>query len=81
MSTTEGRRIDGVDLTGATWRKASASNANGGGCFELATAGDAGEVIALRDSKDPEGPALFFTRHELACFLDGAKAGEFDDMI
>lgn len=82
MSTTEGRRQpidrDEVDLTDAAWRKAKASGGNGGGCFELAEA--SGDVIALRDSKDPAGPVLLFTRHELWCMLDGAKAGEFDDM-
>lgn len=81
MSTTEGRQPidrDGVDLTNAVWRKAAASGGNGGGCFEFAEAG--ADVIALRDSKDPEGPVLLYTRHELWCMLEGAKAGEFDDM-
>jgi hypothetical protein len=58
------------------WRKATASTGNGQ-CVELAII-PAG--IAVRDSKDPQGPMLHFTREELAAFLHGAKAGEFDDM-
>ena len=59
------------------WRKAAASAANGA-CVELAALPDG---VAVRDSKDPRGPVLRFTRVELAAFLDGAKAGEFDDLI
>jgi hypothetical protein len=39
------------------WRKATHSGGNGGGCVEVATA-DA--LVAVRDSKDPEGPNLTF---------------------
>jgi len=78
MSTTEGRQaIEAVDLTGAVWRKASASGGNGGGCVELA---EVDGIIALRDSKDPDKPPHLFTRYEIACFIDGAKGGEFDDL-
>jgi hypothetical protein len=56
------------------WRKATASSADG--CVEVAPLDDGG--VAVRDSKDPAGPALFYTSHEWACFLDGAKRGEFD---
>jgi len=59
------------------WRKASASNGNGQ-CVELAPMGDG---IALRDSKAPDGAVLLFTRAEIAAFLDGARAGEFDDLV
>ena len=58
------------------WRKARASGL--GGCIELARHG---AEILLRDSKHPNGPVLRYTRHELAAFLDGAKKGEFDDLI
>jgi hypothetical protein len=36
--------------------------------------------IALRNSRYPSGPALIFTRDEIAAFLTGAKDGEFDDL-
>jgi hypothetical protein len=35
----------------------------------------------LRNSRDPGGPALIFTRDEMVGFLAGAKDGEFDDVV
>jgi hypothetical protein len=35
-------------------------------------------VVAVRDSKDPDGPALIFTPAEWDAFIIGAKEGEFD---
>ena len=35
-------------------------------------------AVALRDSKDPAGPALVFTRDEWETFGAGVKRGEFD---
>ncbi|NUR60747.1 MAG: DUF397 domain-containing protein [Catenulispora sp.] len=58
------------------WRKASASAGNGQ-CVEAAPLADG---VAVRDSKDPLGPILRFTAQEWATFLNGAKAGEFDDL-
>jgi hypothetical protein len=63
--------------TSLTWRKASASTIQGN-CVELAPS-DGG--VAVRDSKDPGGPTLWFTREEIAAFLNGIKAGEFDDLV
>lgn len=37
------------------WRKSSRSNGTGGHCVEAATTGRA---VAVRDSKNPHGPAL-----------------------
>jgi hypothetical protein len=62
------------DLSRARWKKSSRSSGNGQ-CVEMA---DLGDAVAVRDSKDPHGPALIFTPSEWAAFLDGAKAGEFD---
>ncbi|WP_406283618.1 DUF397 domain-containing protein [Embleya sp. NBC_00896] len=66
-----------ADLTHAVWIKASASNQNGT-CVELAAVADG---VAMRDSKNLELPALRYTREELAAFIAGAKAGEFDHLI
>jgi len=60
-----------------TWRKSKASNPSGA-CVEVGTLPD-GE-IAVRNSRHPSGPALIYTRAEIAAFLAGAKAGEFDDL-
>ncbi|WP_433512653.1 DUF397 domain-containing protein [Nonomuraea sp. CA-143628] len=40
-----------------------------------------GPLIAVRDSKDPDGPKLYFTRSEFAAFRRGIMAGEFDDLM
>jgi Domain of unknown function (DUF397) len=33
---------------------------------------------AIRDSKDPDGPVLFFTPPEWRAFVSGIAAGDFD---
>lgn len=63
-------------MTEPKWRKATFSDANGA-CVEFALVDDG---VAVRDSKDPDGPVLRFTKAELAAFLQGAKSGEFDDL-
>lgn len=57
------------------WQKAAASEHNG--CVEAAALL---EGVAVRDSKDPDGPVLAYTRREWAAFLDGVKRGEFDHL-
>lgn len=66
-----------ADQLGVTWRKSINSNPSGA-CVEVAVLPD-GE-IAVRNSRHPSGPALVYTRAEIAAFLAGAKAGEFDDL-
>ncbi|MFI0371504.1 DUF397 domain-containing protein [Actinomadura sp. 1N219] len=51
-----------VDLTGATWRKATRSTSNGGECIEIARVDN---TIAIRDSKNPDGPKLLLTPQTL----------------
>jgi hypothetical protein len=63
-------------IADVAWRKSSHSGAQGGNCVEVAEL-PTGEV-ALRNSRDPEGPALIYTRAEIAAFVAGAKDGEFD---
>jgi hypothetical protein len=70
-----------MDLTGAAWRKSSYSGGNGGACVEVAfvpgvTEGSGG-AVALRDSKNPAGPALLFTPGEWREFTDAVRHGEF----
>jgi len=59
------------------WIKASASD-SGGNCVQLRRHGD---VVEVRDSKDPDGPVLRFTPSELAAWLDGARHHEFDHLL
>jgi Domain of unknown function (DUF397) len=64
-----------MDLTGADWRKSSYSGGNGGGCVEVAR--NLPGVVAVRDSKDRQGPALAFTPAQWLAFLDSVRADEF----
>ena len=59
-----------VELAGLSWRKSSHSGSNGGDCVELADA--AGAVVAVRDSKDPDGPVLLLTRAALRTAVHSA---------
>jgi hypothetical protein len=56
------------------WRKSSRSGSNGQ-CTEVM---DTGTDVLVRDSKNPTGPVLAFTRDEWGAFLDGVRAGEFN---
>lgn len=62
------------DITRVTWRKSTRSNASGE-CVEIA---ELTNTVAVRDSKNPAGPVLRFTRAEWQAFISGAKDGEFD---
>ncbi|OQD53191.1 DUF397 domain-containing protein [Streptomyces phaeoluteigriseus] len=63
---------------GARWIKSSHSNAEGN-CVEVAVLDGGG--VAMRNSRDPEGPALIYTPAEVAAFVAGAKGGEFDHLL
>jgi len=63
-------------LDAAVWKKSSRSNGNGGNnCVEVAILDT---VVAVRDSKNPTGPALVFNPSDWAEFVHSAKDGEFD---
>ncbi|NJP35750.1 DUF397 domain-containing protein [Micromonospora thermarum] len=47
-----------MDLTGAVWRTSTRSSGSGGNCVEVA--GNLPGVVAVRDSKDRQGPVLTF---------------------
>jgi hypothetical protein len=57
------------------WRKSTESL--NGDCVEVASLPGG---VAVRDSKDPDGPMLEFTHSEWRAFLAGANKGEFDDL-
>jgi hypothetical protein len=54
-------------LDTVTWQKSQRSNPSGN-CVEMAAL-PGGEAIAVRNSRDPQGPALIFTRDEIAAFV------------
>jgi hypothetical protein len=62
-----------MDMTRAAWRKSSYSGNNGGNCVEVATAGP---VIAVRDSRNPDGPALAFAAGSWLAFTHSVKGSD-----
>ncbi|MEV5407542.1 DUF397 domain-containing protein [Thermopolyspora sp. NPDC052614] len=61
-----------MDLNTAVWRKSSRSSDNGGLCVEVAT--NLPGVVAVRDSKNPNGPTLLFSPTEWRTFIGELKA-------
>jgi hypothetical protein len=60
------------------WRTSSFSG-NNGTCVEVAALPDG--HIAVRNSTYPNGAVALFTRAEMNHWINGIKAGEFDDLI
>ena len=52
------------------WRKATYSSGNGGNCIEVATAD---RTVAVRDSKNPDGPRLAFDARAWQAFAAKLK--------
>jgi len=63
-------RIPADDLV---WQRSTRCSA--GACVEVAAGADA---VLVRDSKDPDGTVLAFTRLNWDAFLADARAGVFD---
>ncbi len=65
----------GVDAAALDWR----GSGRGAGAVEVAFVAARGEDwVLLRVRGEPAGLVSVFSRHEWACFLDGARNGEFD---
>ncbi|QQM39044.1 DUF397 domain-containing protein [Streptomyces liliifuscus] len=67
-----------IDLGTEGWQKPW-SGTNGGSCVEAKRLPDGS--VAFRQSKDPDGPALIYTREEMISFLEGAKSGQADFLV
>lgn len=69
-----------AELNCLVWRKSSrSSGANGGSnCVEVAALPDG--RVAVRNSNAPDAGTLFFTRAEMAAWIAGVQAHEFDDL-
>ena len=58
-----------ADVPQVRWHKSSHSSANGQ-CVEVAPVAG---TVAVRDSKNPAGPELIFTRQAWVAFVEGLK--------
>lgn len=76
MSHSNGTRA--ADLGPVTWRRPAGATEDGES-LEFAVLDDG--QVAVRNARDPEGPVLVYTPAEISAFVDGAKKGEFDDMV
>ena len=70
--------MSAVELQGVTWQKSGRSGPNGN-CVECAALPDG--AVAMRNSRDPEGPALIYTPAEIEAFILGVRDGDFDNLL
>ncbi|EKX63557.1 DUF397 domain-containing protein [Streptomyces ipomoeae] len=66
------------DLGTHDWHRPWSDDA-GGACVEVKKLADG--RVAVRQSTDPDGPALVFTPYEMTSFLSGVKAGHADFLL
>ena len=66
------------ELSGAVWRKSQRSNSQGA-CVEIARI-SAG-TVAMRNSRDPQGPALICQRDAIMALMAGLQDGNFDYLV
>lgn len=71
--------MSAAELPPITWQKSRRSNPSGN-CVELAKLPD-GAGVAVRNSRDPDGPVLVYTVDEIKAFLLGAVDGDFNNFV
>ncbi|CNF99568.1 Domain of uncharacterised function (DUF397) [Mycobacterium tuberculosis] len=64
-----------MPICAAEWQKSSRSDDTGGQCVEVA---DLAAGVAVRDSKDPDGPKLVFGPSASRAFASQVKTGGLD---
>ena len=67
-----------TELSSLRWH-ASHLGGDDGKAVEMATLPDG--RVAMRNAADPEGPALIYTRAEIEALIQGAKDGDFDNLL
>ncbi|MER7584374.1 DUF397 domain-containing protein [Kitasatospora sp. NPDC097691] len=65
--------METVDLTETAWLKSTRSNAQSA-CVEVAFLNNG--IVPVRDSKDPNGPALVFPSDAWTAFVTAIKTGD-----
>jgi hypothetical protein len=70
--------IPSRELGARGWSKPWSDDA-GGACVEVKKLSDG--RVAVRQSTDPDGPALVFTPHEMSRFVTGVKEGDADFLL
>lgn len=73
--------MSAVTRTPIGWRISSACDANGGSCVEAGPVLDGSDRVAVRQSSNPDGPAVLYTKEEWEAFLTGVRRGEFDFFV
>jgi hypothetical protein len=63
------------NLSSIHWRRSSYSDSSGGNCVEI---GGLSQVIAVRDSKDVNGPVLAFGRSAFRTFVGEIRTGRYE---
>ncbi|MFF3318048.1 DUF397 domain-containing protein [Streptomyces sp. NPDC003035] len=67
-----GECVECAPLGAAAWRKSSFSGSSGGECVEVA---DLTAHVAVRDSKNPDGPAFLATPAAFSAFVTATAEG------
>ena len=62
------------DLSRASWRKSTRSSSEGQNCVEIAA--NLPGIVAVRDSKNPDGAKLIFTSAEWTAFIHRVKRSQ-----
>lgn len=71
--------MSGRQLSHLAWRKSRRSGPVGN-CVEMAPLA-AGEGVAVRNSRFPDGPVLVYTDAEIEALILGVKDGDFDHLL
>ncbi|MFI0155603.1 DUF397 domain-containing protein [Streptomyces lydicus] len=69
------KRSNRLDLNSARWRKSSYSNGDGADCVEVSD--DFPGLVPVRDSKTPEGAALFIPAPAWNTFIAAVRSAAF----
>ncbi|MFD5032044.1 DUF397 domain-containing protein [Streptomyces sp. NPDC058220] len=72
---TGGDCVECAPVGPATWHKSSYSGDTNGECIEVATCTTA---VAVRDSKNPDGPVFAVAPHAFTTFVTAAASGDLN---